>query len=257
MNEYKPLILITNDDGVDAEGIQSLTQCMQDLGELVVFAPDSPQSGMSCAITSTAPITYSLLKKTEYLTVYSCSGTPVDCVKLAVNEVLDRKPDLLLSGINHGGNESVCVHYSGTLGAVIEGCIIGIPSLGVSLYNYAPSADFAAACRLARPVVECILTKGLPNGTYLNMNVPMGTVKGLEVCRQADGRWIKEFIRETDAAGKPTYWLTGEFMNREPILPDNDTLMLERGYASLTPCLIDVTDHAFINTLKTWGLSAK
>jgi 5'-nucleotidase len=259
MNKDKPLILITNDDGVDADGIRKLTECLAGLGDLVVFAPDGPRSGMSCAITSTVPLTYSLLHQTANLTVYSCSGTPVDCVKLAVSEALDRTPDLLLSGINHGGNESVCVHYSGTMGAAVEGCVIGIPSLGVSLFDYMPGADFSEAGRLGRAIAEQILAKGLPRGTYLNLNVPgaAGRVNGIAVCRQADGRWIKEFDRETDADGQVLYWLTGDFVNNAPVRPDDDTLMLGKGYASLVPCLIDVTDYAFMKTLNTWDFTVK
>ncbi|MDR1408270.1 MAG: 5'/3'-nucleotidase SurE [Tannerella sp.] len=257
MNKYKPLILITNDDGVDAEGLKALAGCMQGLGHLVVFAPDGPRSGMSCAITSTVPLTCALLQQTENMTIYSCSGTPVDCVKLAVNEVLDRMPDLLLSGINHGGNQAVCVHYSGTVGAALEGCVIGIPSLGVSLFDYMPDADFSEAGRLGRTVAERILTEGLPDGTYLNLNVPntTGRVNGIAICRQAGGRWTKEFDRETDANGQTRYRLTGDFVDSEPDCPDNDTRMLDKGYASLVPCLIDVTDYAFMNTLKTWDFT--
>ncbi|MDR1332753.1 MAG: 5'/3'-nucleotidase SurE [Tannerella sp.] len=257
MNRDKPLILITNDDGVDARGLKALTDSVQGLGRLVVFAPDGPRSGMSCAITSTAPLICSLLHQTENMTVYSCSGTPVDCVKLAVNEILDRTPDLLLSGINHGGNQAVCVHYSGTMGAALEGCVIGIPSLGVSLYEYTPAADFAEAGRLGRIVAERILSNGLPRATYLNLNVPSmtGKVRGIAVCRQAGGRWTKEFDRETDANGQTLYWLAGDFVDDEPVRPDNDTLMLDRGYASLVPCLIDATDYALMNTLKMWDFT--
>jgi len=255
MIKDKPLILITNDDGVDAEGIRALTSAVRDLGEIVVFAPDGPRSGMSCAITSTEPLTCELLHQTAGMTIFSCSGTPADCVKLAVNDFLERQPDLLLSGINHGGNESVCVHYSGTIGAVIEGCVIGIPSVGVSLERYDDGASFDEAARLGRTVALQTLERGLPHGTYLNLNVPniTGHIKGIAVCRQADGRWIREFDRETGADGLTRYWLTGEFANRGPVYPDNDTLALGEGYASLVPCLIDITDYPFIETLRTWN----
>ena len=143
----RPLILITNDDGVDAKGIKELTKCLRDLGDIIVFAPDGARSGMSSAITSNIPIKYKLIKEEEGLKVYSCTGTPVDCVKLAINEVLDRKPDLLASGINHGGNYAICVQYSGTMGAAAEGCVFGIPSLGVSLLDHLPDADFNECCR--------------------------------------------------------------------------------------------------------------
>jgi 5'-nucleotidase len=247
----KPLILITNDDGVNARGINELAACLKDLGELVIFAPDGPRSGMSGAITSLIPLTYSLLEKKEGITVYSCTGTPVDCVKLAVNDILDRKPDLVVSGINHGGNMSVCVHYSGTLGATVEGCILGIPSIGVSLTDYTRDASFDTSCRLACRLAGRILKEGLPRGTYLNLNVPnLRHVKGMQVCRQAEGRFVNEYMRSENADGEPVYWLTGSLYNVLPIHPENDISALDAGYASLVPCKIDVTDYAFMEQLK-------
>jgi 5'-nucleotidase len=250
------LILVTNDDGVEAKGIHELVKGLKGLGELVVFAPDGPRSGMSSAITSTMPVTCTLLRREEGLTVYSCSGTPVDCVKLAINEVLPRTPDLVVSGINHGGNQAICVHYSGTMGAVIEGCIFEVPSLGVSLTDYTEErADFSEASRLGRIVAGQMLKERLPHGTYLNLNVPnVDQVKGIAVCRQADGRWINEFDRFEGNDGQPQYRLTGEFVNREPLYPDNDTQKLSEGYASLVPGRIDVTDYAFMDTLKQWEI---
>lgn len=249
-NEKKPLILITNDDGYQAKGINELTNSLKEYGELVVFAPDGPRSGMSSAITSLQPLKYRLIRQEAGLTVYSCSGTPVDCVKLAINEILDREPDLLVSGINHGGNMAICVNYSGTMGAAAEGCIFGIPSVGISLLDHRPDADFEACCRLGKTVVEWVLSHGLPHGTYLNLNVPVAhPVKGLKVCTQADGRWIKEFKRSEDAQGNPVFWLTGEFRNDDQ-RPDNDMRMLDEGYASLVPCKIDVTDYSFLQTLE-------
>lgn len=249
MKQDKPLILITNDDGFQAKGIQELTECLRDLGELVVFAPDGPRSGMSSAITSAMPLLYKLVKKEQGLTVYSCSGTPVDCVKLAINEVLDRKPDLLVSGINHGGNMAIAVNYSGTMGAAIEGCIFDVPSLGVSLLDHSSDADFTEACRFGRMVARRVLKTGLPHGTYLNLNVPnISQVAGLKICRQTDGKWVREFMR-TEAPCGTAYWLTGDFEARKPIHPDNDTLALDSGYASLVPCKIDVTDYDFMQHL--------
>ncbi|WP_099463642.1 MULTISPECIES: 5'/3'-nucleotidase SurE [Parabacteroides] len=255
MTKERPLILITNDDGVLAKGINELIVCLRDLGDIIVFAPDGPRSGMASAITSLVPIKYTLLKKEEGLTIYSCSGTPVDCIKLSINEILDRKPDLLVSGINHGGNMAICVNYSGTMGAAAEGCIFDVPSIGVSLLDHAADADFSESCRLARMLARRVLKEGLPHGTYLNLNVPKTShVLGLKVCRQADGRWIKEFKRSEDASGNPVYWLTGEFKSNQPIHPDNDMLALNSGYASLVPCKIDVTDYDFISTLNNWEL---
>jgi 5'-nucleotidase len=251
----EPLVLITNDDGVEAEGLRGLVKSLSGLGELVVFAPDGPRSGLSGAITSMLPITCTLLRREEKLTVYSCTGTPVDCVKLAVNEILDKQPDLLVSGANHGGNEAICVHYSGTMGAVVEGCIIGIPSLGVSLADYTPGSDFSETCRLGRIVAEQVLKEGLPRGAYLNLNVPnRPQVRGIASCRQADGRWVREFCRTENPDGKPYYWLAGEFKCLDPAGTAHDIQQLNEGYASLVPGRIDVTDYAFLETLKQWDL---
>lgn len=253
MNNERPLILLTNDDGVEAKGIKELMECLKDLGDVVVFAPDGARSGMGCAITTLVPIKYSLLKKEEGVTVYSCTGTPVDCVKLAINEVLDRKPDLLVSGINHGGNMSICVNYSGTMGAAAEGCVFDVPSLGVSLMDHHPDADFTECCRLGRMVARRILKEGLPHGTYMNLNVPkLPEVKGMKICRQADGRWVGEFKPSENGMGEPVFWLTGGFENVKPIHPDNDTLALDSGYASLVPCKLDVTDYDFMEKIGNW-----
>ncbi|MDR1500410.1 MAG: 5'/3'-nucleotidase SurE [Tannerellaceae bacterium] len=250
MMKDKPLILVTNDDGIHARGIIELAESLRPLGDLVVFAPDAARSGMSGAITSLIPLTYSLIEKKDGISFYSCSGTPVDCVKLAVNNILDRKPDLLVSGINHGGNMSVCVHYSGTLGATVEGCILGIPSLGISLTDYTGEASFEACCSLGRNLGQRLLSKGLPKGTYLNLNVPsIPHVKGVRVCRQADGRFVNEYMPSHNAWGEPVYWLTGSLQDTTPIHPDNDTSALDAGYASLVPCKIDVTDYVYMEEL--------
>ncbi|MEG1543585.1 MAG: 5'/3'-nucleotidase SurE [Tannerellaceae bacterium] len=249
----RPLILITNDDGYQAKGINELVECLRDLGDLVVFAPDGARSGMSSAITSTLPIKYKLIKEEQGLTVYSCTGTPVDCVKLSISEVLDRTPDLLVSGINHGTNMAICVHYSGTMGAAIEGCVFGIPSFGISLTDQRADADFSESCRLGRMLARRLLKEGLPHGTYLNLNVPnIDQVQGVRVCRQAEGRWVREFKQSENANGEPIFWLTGDFENAKPIHTENDTLALDCGYASLVPCKIDVTDYDFMQQLKDW-----
>ena len=157
---------------------------------------------------------------------------------------MERKPDLLVSGINHGGNMAICVNYSGTMGATAEGCIFNVPSMGVSLLDHAADADFSECCRLGRMLARRVLKEGLPHGTYLNLNVPkLPQVKGLKVCRQADGRWVREFKRSENASGEPVFWLTGAFESAKPIHPDNDMLALDSGYASLVPCKIDVTDY--------------
>ena len=253
MNKDRPLILISNDDGVEAEGIVRLTDSLRDLGEIVVFAPDGARSGMSCAITSATPIRYKTLKHEDGLTVYSCTGTPADCAKLAISEVLHRKPDLVVSGINHGGNQALAVHYSGTLGVAFEGCVFGVPSFGVSLYEYTSGADFSESCRLGRLLAELVLKNGLPPGVYLNLNVPnVPVVKGIVTGRQTNGKWVREYNREADDSGDVQYWLTGDFEMAGTAYPDNDVTLLNEGYASVVPCKLDVTDYVFMDELKKW-----
>ena len=250
----KPLILITNDDGFRAKGINELIQGLRGLGELVVLAPDGPRSGMASAITSLVPINYKLIRQEEDLRVYSCTGTPVDCVKLAINVLLDRLPDLLVSGINHGGNMAICGRYSGTMGATAEGCVVGVPSIGVSLLDHREDADFSECCRLGRVVAEKVLAEGLPRGTYLNLNLPTDVpVKGIKVCHQAEGRWVNEFKEGENGVGEKVYWLTGNFRNDDK-LADNDVEWLDKGYASLVPCKIDVTDYGYLEHLGSWDL---
>ena len=254
-NEKRPLILISNDDGVEAEGIVKLTEALCSLGDIVVFAPDGARSGMSCALTSTQPISYKMLHEGNGKTVYSCTGTPVDCVKLALSEVLQQKPDLLVSGINHGGNQALAVHYSGTLGAAFEGCVFGIPSFGISLYEYSQGSDFSESCRIGRTLAERILKNGLPRGTYLNLNIPnVPNVKGIVAGRQTEGKWVREYNRASGGSGEALYWLTGDYEVSGREYSDNDVTLLNEGYASLVPCKLDVTDYAFMEELKKWNL---
>ena len=249
----KPLILVTNDDGIYAKGINDLIEGLRSLGEVVVIAPDGARSGMSSAITSIHPIRLNLIRKEEDLTLYSCTGTPVDCVKLGINQVLDRKPDLILSGINHGSNAAICVIYSGTLGAAMEGCIWGIPSIGVSLTDHSETADFTQAVKYGRIVAERVLKTGLPKGVCLNLNVPnISDVKGLKVCTQTKSYWDKEFYKTQDPAGKTIYWMTGEMINEDPENEHNDEWALRHGYAALVPIQVDMTAHHLIEELKEY-----
>ena len=253
IGKNRPLILISNDDGVEAEGIVKLTESLLDFGDIVVFAPDGPRSGMACAITSTEPLKYNLLDSKDGLTIFSCNGTPVDCVKLALSEVLPQKPDLLVSGINHGGNQALAVHYSGTMGAAFEGCVFGIPSFGISLYDYKSGSDFSESCRVGRILAEQVLKNGLPYGVYLNLNIPnVPVVKGLSIGRQTDGKWVREYNREENSKGEAQYWLTGDFEVSGHAYQDNDVTLLEEGYASIVPCKLDVTDYVFVDELKKW-----
>ena len=254
IDNKKPLILLTNDDGVDADGIFNLTEALHSLGTLVVFAPESPQSGMSSAITIKEPIGYKRIIKDEGITVYSCTGTPVDCVKLALNEVLPVKPDLIVSGINHGGNQALSLHYSGTIGAAFEGCVFDIPSFGASICDYYPGSDFSSSNRLVRLLAEQVLKRGLPRGVYLNLNIPnIPDVKGIAIGRQTAGKWVREYIREK-RDGDMQFRLTGYYEVSGPSYPDNDITLLNEGYATLVPCKVDVTDYAFMNELKKWEL---
>jgi len=249
----KPLILITNDDGVNALGIKKLIESIAPLGETIVVAPEGPRSGMSSAISAINPIRISLLRSEENLKIYSCTGTPVDCIKIGVDRLSYRKPDLLVSGINHGSNAAICVFYSGTVGAVFEGCIIGIPSLAVSLTDYSPDADFSEAGRVGNFVAKKILQNGLPEGICLNLNVPnIPKVKGMKISSQTPGRWTKEFEEMKDPAGRSVYWLTGEFFNQDPDNIDNDEWALANGYAALVPLRIDMTDYDFMKKMKNW-----
>jgi len=251
--EKKPLLFITNDDGIQALGITTLIEAVRPLGEVLVVAPDSSRSGMSGAITAINPIRVNLLKKEENLTVYSCTGTPVDCVKLGLSELSDRKPDVLLSGINHGSNAAICVVYSGTVGAAMEGCIAGIPSIGVSLTDLSAHADFSQAAEYGKLIAEKVLATGLPEGICLNLNVPnIPNVKGMKVCSQTKGRWIKEYKDMTIPNGKTVYWLTGEFLNEEPENKQSDEWALNHGYAALVPLNINMTDYVFLEKIKDW-----
>lgn len=250
-----PLILVTNDDGIKAGGLVALVKVLKEFGDVVVVAPNQSYSGMSHAITVTHPLYAKLVKDKKGLKLYKINGTPVDCVKLAINQLLERKPDLVVSGINHGANSSISLHYSGTIGAAREGALSNIPSVGFSLLNYSYEADFTTAADIARSVIKQMLEKPLAEGTYLNVNVPDGNaVKGLKVVRQAKGRWVEKFVERKDPRGRNYYWLTGSFKNLEPEANDTDEFALSQGYASLVPCQLDSTNHVLITELKSYEL---
>ncbi len=250
MSEKKPLILITNDDGYQSKGIAELTKAMKGLGEIVVFAPDSHRSGMSSAITTIHPLRAKIYHKEENLTAYMCNGTPVDCVKLALNIFLDRKPDLLVSGINHGSNAGISVLYSGTVAAALEGCVFDIPSIAMSLCDFTPDANFDGTAIVARKLAENILNDGLPKGICLNVNVPKGEVNGIKITTQTQGKWINEYYRSKDGGGRDVFWMTGNFENWEADNENNDEWALANGYAAVVPVKIDMTAHELITSLK-------
>ena len=253
MNENKPIILITNDDGYQAKGINSLIDSVKGLGQIIVVAPDGPRSGMSGAITSLHPIRLNLVREEPDLKVYGCSGTPVDCVKLAISEVTGRKPDILISGINHGSNASICVLYSGTMGAALEGCVFKVPSIGFSLLDHHANADFTESKKVTRALTQKVLEDGLPTGICLNVNIPKGNdIKGMKVCRQTAGQWVEEFFPAKDGADRDVYWLTGRFENDEPDDAATDEWALAQGYVSIVPTKVDMTDHQFMNEIRDW-----
>lgn len=254
--ESKPLILVTNDDGITAPGIRVLIEVVQTLGEVVVVAPDSPQSGMGHAITVNDMLH---VKKVSpfgpSITAYSCSGTPVDCVKMGVHELIKRKPDLCVSGINHGSNSSINVIYSGTMSAAVEAGIEGIPAIGFSLQDFSWEANFEPAKTYIRSIVQRVLEEGLPAGTVLNVNfpkLPAEAIKGIRICRQAHAYWQEKFDKRMSPFGKEYYWLTGEFINLDKG-EDTDEWALTQGYVSIVPVQFDLTAHHAIPILNRWN----
>lgn len=257
MKNRKPLILVTNDDGITAPGIVALIEVMKTLGDVVIVAPDKAQSGMGHAITINSTLR---VHKTSVYGVkeeYSCTGTPVDCVKFAVNKITHRKPDLCVSGINHGTNMSINVIYSGTMSAAVEGAIEGIPSVGFSLSDNSIDADFSASKKIVKIIAEKVLKNGLPPGVCLNVNIPkIGSelIKGIKICRQAKANWIEEFDERHDPSGQPYYWLTGKFENFDHKEEDTDIWALENGYVSVVPTQFDMTAHKAISEITKWKL---
>jgi 5'-nucleotidase len=249
----KPLILITNDDGHDAPGIQVLTLLMMQLGDVVVVAPDGARSAQSNALTVTHPIRFKKLEQKEGLIRYSCTGTPTDCVKLALNEIVDRRPDLIVAGINHGSNSAINVIYSGTMGAVLEGCENGILSIGFSVCDHSLDADFSIFESYVLQISRAALLNGLPHATCLNVNAPVGPIKGIRVARQCDGRWTKEYAKRTDPRGGSYFWLTGNFENHEPEAEDTDEWALEHGFISIVPTKIDLTAFEAMDKIRNWS----
>ena len=250
----KPLILVVNDDGITANGIRNLIKIMNDFGDVVVVAPDSPQSGKSHAITLEETIRCDKVKIDNGPQIeYSCSGTPVDCVKLALNKLLDRKPDLCVSGINHGSNSSINVIYSGTMSAAIEGALDGIPSIGFSLLDYSKDADFSESTAFIRLITKQVLKNGLNDGICLNVNIPKSInqqkIRGIRVCRQAKANWVEEFEERTDPKGRSYYWLTGKFINYDKA-DDTDEWALANQYVSVVPVQFDVTSHHSLASIK-------
>jgi len=249
----RPLILVSNDDGVTSKGIRNLVECMKDLGEVIVVAPNSPQSGMGHAITIGNTLRLDRIDIFgEEVTAYECSGTPADCVKLAKHHILkDRTPDLIVSGINHGSNTSISVLYSGTMSAAIEGAIEGCPSIGFSLCDYAQDAEFEHTLGYVRAIAQQVLDTGLPKYTTLNVNFPPQRnekIKGIKICRQARAKWEEEFDQRFDPNGRRYFWMAGNFVNFDKG-EDNDEWAIANNYVSVVPCHFDLTAHHTISQL--------
>lgn len=253
LEQNDKLILITNDDGLYASGLKTLIGVMEEFGKVVLVSTLESMSGMSQALTVKTPLRVKLLEETELRRVYTCNGTPTDSIKLAVNQLLDRRPNWVVSGINHGANASVSVLYSGTMAAALEGCLYGIDSVGFSLDSFSKDADFSVCKKYIRIVIQRLAVEPLPPGICLNVNVPAiaeNEIKGIMICRQAKGNWKEEFEKRKDPMGKTYYWLTGMFQNHEPEANDTDEWALTNGFVSVVPVSVDMTAHWYVDKLK-------
>lgn len=252
----KPLILITNDDGIYAPGIRYLIETLRPLGDILIVAPDKPQSAMGHAVTIQTPLRLYMIAESPGYREYSCSGTPADCIKLGEKAILHGKPDLIVSGINHGSNASINVLYSGTMAAVIEGAMENIPSIGFSLNDYSHSADFSHCGTVITSIVRKVIENGLPDGVCLNVNIPAlngSPFAGIKVTKQAKAYWNEIFDERTDPHKRDYYWLTGEFVNLEKD-EDNDHWAINNNFVSIVPIQIDLTAHHMIDTIRNWNL---
>jgi len=253
MEKKRPLILISNDDGYHSKGLRSLIEMVSPLADLLVCAPESARSGFSCAFSAVEPLRLKLRRRWEGVYVWSCSGTPVDCVKIALDRLCGgRRPDMVIGGINHGDNASVNSHYSGTMGVTMEGCMKYIPSVAFSLCDHSDDADFAPLAPFVRSITERVLGEGLPRGVCLNVNFPrLKEFKCVRICRIARGTWGNEVVRCVNPHGYDYYWMTGEYTNDEPDADDTDNWALTNGYVAITPTQVDVTDYGMMERMKS------
>ncbi|WP_033149108.1 5'/3'-nucleotidase SurE [Prevotella sp. P6B1] len=255
MEIKRPLLLISNDDGYQAKGINCLVEMLKDIADIIVCAPDDARSGYSCAFSAGIPLRLNLRHKEEGVEVWSCNGTPVDCVKMALANICERQPDMVIGGINHGDNASVNTHYSGTMGVVIEGCLKYIPSVAFSLCDQRPDADFSPLKYYVREVVQRVLAESLPKGVCLNVNFPLvESYAGVKVCRMAFGTWYNECSKYHHPRGYDYWWMVGHYRNDEPDAEDTDNWALRHGYIAITPTQIDVTAYRAIEQIKNWQL---
>lgn len=249
-NVNRPLVLITNDDGIKAGGLKALVEMAMKYADVVVVAPNQSYSGMSHSITIKIPLYAKMIREKEGFKLYKINGTPVDCIKLSVNTLLSRRPDFVLSGINHGSNASASIHYSGTMGAAREAALLGIPAIGFSLLDHSYEADFTAAAYFAEQIFLKALRMGMEPGSYWNVNIPTGNkLNGIKVCRQANGRWMEQFIEREDPRRRKYYWLTGYYQNLEPEATDTDEYWLANDYVAVVPCTLDATNHGELKSM--------
>ncbi|WP_319589461.1 5'/3'-nucleotidase SurE [uncultured Draconibacterium sp.] len=248
----KPLILVTNDDGIHAKGLRELVEVMQFFGDVVVISSEVSMSGKACGITVDQPLRAVPVEKIHGVPTFKCNGTPVDSVKLSFNSLFERTPDYVVSGINHGSNASISVIYSGTMGAAIEGGLHGVPSIGFSLDDYSSEADFSKAKLVVARVFQSVIENGIPAFTCLNVNIPKGKPEGIKVCRQAHGKWMEEFEKRTDPHGREYHWLSGYFQNLDEETEDTDIFALENNFATVVPVRVDMTCYETKEQIKSW-----
>ena len=261
MEIKRPLLLISNDDGYQAKGIQQLVEMLSDYGDILVCAPDSARSGSSCCFSVTTPLTLTLEEKRPGVEIWSCNGTPTDCVKMALAELCPRKPDMVIGGINHGDNASVNTHYSGTMGVTLEGCMKYIPYVAFSLCDHRADADFEPLRHYIREITHRVLQDGLPQGVCLNVNFPLlgdprTSYEGVRVCRMAKGTWSSEVTKCRHPRGYDYWWMVGHYRNDEPEAEDTDNWALSHGYVAITPTQIDVTAYQAIDLIRSWNLTS-
>ena len=257
MEIKRPLLLISTDDGYLAKGINCLVEMLSDLGDIIVCAPEDARSGFSCAFSATAPLRLQCRAQRPGVEIWSCTGTPVDCVKMALAEIVPRTPDLVIGGINHGDNASVNAHYSGTMGVTLEGCMKYIPSVAFSLCDHREDADFEPLRPLIHEIIQRVLHEGLPLGVCLNVNFPLleeSGYKGVRVCRMAKGTWGQEVTKCHHPRGYDYWWMVGSYTNDEPEAEDTDNWALTHGYVAITPTQIDITAYQAMDKIKSWGL---
>ena len=267
MEIKRPLLLISNDDGYLSKGIRQLVEMVSDYGDILVCAPEDARSGFSCAFSATTPLRLNLREKRKGVEVWSCNGTPTDCVKIALAELCPRKPDMIIGGINHGDNASVNAHYSGTMGVTLEGCMKYIPSVAFSLCDHRDDADFEPLRPFIREMTQRVLIEGLPKGVCLNVNFPLltdlspseevarGGYKGVKVCRMSYGSWGSEVTKYHHPRGYDYWWMMGHYTNDEPEAEDTDRWALDHGFIAITPTQIDLTAYSALDLIRSWDLT--